>query len=1045
MSAITSPSSTQILNAAVEERRVVDQAGQLTLAVSLILTSLVLIFAPIVTLFWLNVPFIGAFVEMHNYVNVEDGSLVGNTWTGPVGGLLQGDRIDTVTAIGGFQTNTPVDSGPDLTQILRRNEVAPGEILELQVTRAATGEQAIVAVELMTMPLGDVLTLFGIPYVVGLAYIGIGLWVYRVRRDQTVARIFLLLCLVAAAISILTFDMWTTQILARLGFALFPILGGLILAMSLYYPNEAQMVARHPVRRWYALIPVLAVLIWGQWQMGRSFMAFSTVNTVNLIFVATCFAVFVGALGVRGLTALAPTVREQSWVVLLGSIIALLPFLADALGLLSIPPSYTIAALLLFPVVIAYTITQYSVIDTTRVVTTAATYTVIGVVVVIGYALVVAGATQVLTWILLNTSAGPPGLDPASAEGLQQINLTINSVLVGILAFTLVVVFQPLRQTLQSGLDRLFFQTRAEFEERLTDFRHDLTLAEGLGEVTRLLKQQVRETLMPTHIYIFLRDPQTNDFVAVGEGSRPDTDIKFDMQSGLVHALSTTADVIFLELNKPLPPELVEEHARLAVLRTPILAPLQGQHRLAGWVSIGNKRSGDPFTIHDLRFIQALTEQASLAVERAQVIADLERRVRELDVLGQVSQAVNFSTDPDVLMELLYTQTGKLIDTTNFYIILHQSINRAMAYAFFVEGDERYADRENRLMADYLGLESEVIRTGRPIRTDNYLSECSQRGVEALSDPPNAWMGVPLRAGNRTLGLLAVSSYIQGVMFTDDQLKVFWSIADQAATALDKSRLFRETEQRALQLATLNNIGKELVSTLDLESLLRRIMTSAVDILNAEAGSLFLIDENTGELVFRVVEGPAQNLVGKRIPPGSGIVGEAAAKKEPVISNQAAADPRHFSDVDQATRFSTESLLAVPLILQDESIGVLEVINKKDGTPFVEDDISLLTTFSSQASIAIQNARLYQATDAELALRVDELQNLQRIDRELNRTLDLDRVINITLDWALRTTGASAGCIGLVSPERTGINIRAWNGYNKDFGERIENGLILLD
>src|SRR5262249_6785968 len=170
--------------------------------------------------------------------------------------------------------------------------------------------------------------------------------------------------------------------------------------------------------------------------------------------------------------------------------------------------------------------------------------------------------------------------------------------------------------------------------------RHDLTVSSGLGEVLRLLKQQIRETVRPTHVYVFLRDPQTNNLVAAGEGVRPDTDIRFEPGSGLAHALSTNRDIIFLELNKPLPTDLVEEHARLAVLRTPVIAPLHGQERLAGFIAAGAKRSGETYTIQDLRFIQALGEQASLAVERAQVIGDLERRVRELDVLSQVSQAV---------------------------------------------------------------------------------------------------------------------------------------------------------------------------------------------------------------------------------------------------------------------------------------------------------------------------------------------------------------------------------------------------------------------
>jgi len=221
-------------------------------------------------------------------------------------------------------------------------------------------------------------------------------------------------------------------------------------------------------------------------------------------------------------------------------------------------------------------------------------------------------------------------------------------------------------------------------------------------------------------------------------------------------------------------------------------------------------------------------------------------------------------------------------------------------------------------------------------------------------------------------------------------------------------------------------------------------MKSAVDILNTEAGSLFLVEEETGDLVFRVVEGGALSLVGEHIPAGSGIVGAAAASGEPVISNEAEHDPLFYDDVDQETRFKTRSLLAVPLRLQDESIGVLEVINKRDGSQFNTDDAALLTTFAAQASIAIQNASLYAATDAALQDRIDELQNLQRIDRELNRKLDFDTVINATLQWAIRTTGASAGVIGMINAEGNGLDLLATFGYRDDFLENHKDKPVPL-
>jgi signal transduction histidine kinase len=95
--------------------------------------------------------------------------------------------------------------------------------------------------------------------------------------------------------------------------------------------------------------------------------------------------------------------------------------------------------------------------------------------------------------------------------------------------------------------------------------------------------------------------------------------------------------------------------------------------------------------------------------------------------------------------------------------------------------------------------------------------------------------------------------------------------------------------------------------------------------------------------------------------------------------------------------------------------------------PFTEDDQELLSTFTGQAAVALENARLYTLTDQQLAARVDELSVMQRIDRELNTSLDVSRSMGITLDWAMRQSGADAGLVGIV--EKEGVQIMADKGY----------------
>ncbi|HRF97906.1 MAG TPA: GAF domain-containing protein, partial [Aggregatilineales bacterium] len=421
---------------------------------------------------------------------------------------------------------------------------------------------------------------------------------------------------------------------------------------------------------------------------------------------------------------------------------------------------------------------------------------------------------------------------------------------------------------------------------------------------------------------------------------------------------------------------------------------------------------------------------------RANVIRSLERRVRELDVLGQVSQAINFSISLDDLLELVSAQIDKLFESPYFYVVLYDPQQEQLYYAFFLENEVRYEQYENLNWQIGNDLYTEIIRTAQPRMIEDY--GAIMRRYNYTYHQENAqlkgWMAVPLSAGQRTLGLLAVGDSNPEHHYNQEQLKIFGDVGALSATALERTRLFIETNVRARQLAALNDISRQLVAIeSDVEQLLRLITTSAVDILNAEAGSLLLVvEDGSGDLEFKVViGGTGQELIGKRLEAGFGLVGRVAKTGKPVISNDTSRDKGWQGEVTEGN-FRTQSILAVPLIAKDAIIGVLEVINKKDGTIYVQEDVELLTTFASQAAVAFENARLYQQTDLQLTQRLQELETLEKIDRELNRTLDLYSVAEITVRYAVENSSATAGVLGVVNEQQTHLRIVAKLGYGDD-------------
>ncbi len=296
-----------------------------------------------------------------------------------------------------------------------------------------------------------------------------------------------------------------------------------------------------------------------------------------------------------------------------------------------------------------------------------------------------------------------------------------------------------------------------------------------------------------------------------------------------------------------------------------------------------------------------------------------------------------------------------------------------------------------------------------------------------------ATLCVPFFVKEQLIGWLALGPKLTRDLYSPDDLAFLTALADQMAMAIENARLFERSEARARELVILNEVGQTITSTLDLTSVLNLIMSKVVELLDVEAGSLLMLDEAKENLVFQVALGPVKEKIEHtRLPIGTGIAGSAAKEGRPYVVHNAPSDPRWYSSFDKDTEFSTHSILAVPLTVKDQVIGVIEAINKRNERPFTEDELTLLTSFASQAAIAIENARLFTQTDQELVERVTELSTLQKIDRQLNETLDFERVMNLGLEWAMRTTNATSGSINALTVEEDGLQLVAVKGYTPE-------------
>ncbi|MBI5195764.1 MAG: HD domain-containing protein [Nitrospirae bacterium] len=166
-------------------------------------------------------------------------------------------------------------------------------------------------------------------------------------------------------------------------------------------------------------------------------------------------------------------------------------------------------------------------------------------------------------------------------------------------------------------------------------------------------------------------------------------------------------------------------------------------------------------------------------------------------------------------------------------------------------------------------------------------------------------------------------------------------------------------DKKLKQLETFINVSSLINSTLDTREIRERTITALTTLLNAEAGSLLLIDDETGELFFEVATGEkGMKLKRFRLKTGEGIAGWVVQNGEPVIVNDAVSDPRFSQKADLHSGFITKSIICMPVKSKEKIIGVLQGINKNKGI-FTADDLELIKSIADQVAIAIENARLY--------------------------------------------------------------------------------------
>ena len=414
----------------------------------------------------------------------------------------------------------------------------------------------------------------------------------------------------------------------------------------------------------------------------------------------------------------------------------------------------------------------------------------------------------------------------------------------------------------------------------------------------------------------------------------------------------------------------IEREGLCSALATPMFSGGD----LRGTLVIYSKGTPRPFSQEEINLATVFAHHAGIAIQNAKLYAETRRRLDELMILSEVALAgASVGLDlAQVLDRMLEAIRRTLRFETFEFILLDPATGmlRAEAAYGFPPG----------VASPPLPLGQGVVGWVAEHRLPMLVPDVKQEPRYIETSPRTcSELAVPLAVGERVIGVMNVESlYVN--RFTQDDLNLLQALAGQLAVIIESARLHREMQQRLDEVSTLYSFAQQMSTSLDMNDVVNSIVNSLKPVLKCRSVNIWLLTPDGQALQIALATGLKDKWKQMaRLKLGEGIAGEVVATGRPVyVPDTHAIDFIFFDSV-------VRSLLCVPLVIHERVIGAL-TLDKDVPNGFTPDDERVLTIAAAQASVALENARLYQDLQ-ERARRLEqaytELKEIDRLKDEL--------------------------------------------------------------
>ncbi len=429
-----------------------------------------------------------------------------------------------------------------------------------------------------------------------------------------------------------------------------------------------------------------------------------------------------------------------------------------------------------------------------------------------------------------------------------------------------------------------------------------------------------------------------------------------------------------------------------------IAQPLLYRDRLVGVISIFRETPGRPFNEEDQALLGLFAAQAVIAIENARLFQQEQARRQQFEAVRAVSEEIIRELDLPAALRLINQRAAELVGATSGTVFLWEEGAEVLFPAAWHGFGDWIATIRIQLGE---GIAGRVAEQREGLLVNDYRGSPLVNPIFREQTRITAALVEPLLYHQRLVGVIAINHDQPGRRFTLGDRDLLRLFAAQAAIAIENARMHGMTARRANQLATLNEVTRALTTTLDPQAVAQEILEAVRRLIPEAAGRLWKQagDEAAYHLVAEVglgrVAGGRTRVVRRR----EGVFGISIATREPVVVKDIAGDPRYIHQ-DWAAGEGLKSCIMLPLIHGERVKGILTIYTRAM-REFGDDEVSLLRSFAAQAAIALENARLYAASEG----RAQELGALREIGQAITARLELPAVLGAVVAGAMQLLG----------------------------------------